>query len=86
MIFITGGTESVVYRNYLYYCYNFYENLKVNFFFFFAFLGPHPQHIEVSRLGIESGLQLPACTTSTATHDPSHSLQHTPQLTATLDP
>ena len=31
-----------------------------NFFFFFVFLGPHPQHGEVPRLGIESELQLPA--------------------------
>ena len=28
------------------------------FFFFFAFLGPHPQHMEVPRLGVKSELQL----------------------------
>ena len=31
-------------------------------FFFLVFLGPHPQHLEVPRLGVESELQLPtAC-------------------------
>ena len=34
------------------------------FFFFFVFLGPYPQHMEVSRLGIESELQLPTYTTA----------------------
>ena len=30
------------------------------FFFFFCFLGLHPRPTEVSRLGVESELQLPA--------------------------
>ena len=34
------------------------------------FLGPHLQHVEVPKLGVESELQLPAYTT--ATWDPSH--------------
>ena len=38
---------------------------------FIVFLGPNPQHREVPRLGVESELQLPACTTATATLDPS---------------
>ena len=38
--------------------------------FFFVFLGPHLWHLEVPRLGVESELQLPACTTATATLDP----------------
>ena len=42
------------------------------FFFFPAFLGPHPQHVEVLRLGVKSELQLLACTTATATQDLSH--------------
>ena len=66
--------------------------------FLFGFLGPHPGHVEVPRLGIQSELQLPAHTTATATWDPSricdlhHSLirttphHTTPQLTATPDP
>ena len=36
------------------------------------FLGPHLPHMEVPRLGIDSALQLPACTPATATPDPSH--------------
>ena len=32
-------------------------------FFFFVFLGPHPWHMEVPRLGVESELQLLAYTT-----------------------
>ena len=40
--------------------------------FFFFFLGPHPWHMEVPRLGIESQLQLPAYTTVTAVQCPSH--------------
>ena len=32
-------------------------------------LWPHPQHMEVPRLGVESELQLPANTTVTATRD-----------------
>ena len=40
-------------------------------FLFFFFLGPHPRHMEVPRLGAESDLQLPACTTATAMSDPS---------------
>ena len=39
------------------------------FFFFFCFLGPHPRHMEVPRLGVESELQLPAYTTATAMQD-----------------
>ena len=31
-----------------------------NFLFFFFFLGSHPQHMEVPRLGVKSELQVPA--------------------------
>ena len=34
-----------------------------------CFSGPHPQHMEIPRLGIKSELQLPAYTTATATQD-----------------
>ena len=37
--------------------------------FVFAFLGPHLWHMEVSRLGVESELQLWAYATATATQD-----------------
>ena len=36
---------------------------------FFVFLGPHLQHVQVPRLGIESELQLQAYTIATATLD-----------------
>ena len=38
-------------------------------FFFFCFLGPHPPHMEVPRLGVESELQRLVYTTATATWD-----------------
>ena len=38
----------------------------------FVFLRPHLLHIEVSRLGVELGLQLLAYITATAKPDPSH--------------
>ena len=44
----------------------------------FFFLGLHLQHMQVSRLGVESGLQLPAYTTDTATPGPSHSSRQCP--------
>ena len=37
----------------------------------FVFLGSHPQHIEVPRLGVELELQLLAYTTAAAMPDPS---------------
>ena len=37
----------------------------------FVFSGPHLQHMEVSRLGVQSELQLLASTTATAIQDPS---------------
>ena len=39
--------------------------------FFFFFIGPHLQHMKVSRLGVELEPQPPAYTTATATQDPS---------------
>ena len=38
-------------------------------FFFFCFLGPHLQHMDIPRLGGKSELQLPAYTTATAMLD-----------------
>ena len=42
------------------------------FVLFFCFLELHPRHMEVTRLGIELELQLPAYTTATATWFLSH--------------
>ena len=39
------------------------------YLFVFCFLGPHLQHMEVPRLGVQSELLLPASTTATATPD-----------------
>ena len=53
----------------------------------FFFKGPHPQHMEIPRLGVESELQLPAYTTNTAKELGSEPrLRPTLQLTATPDP
>ena len=64
---------------------------RYKFFFiftFFVFLGPHQWHMEVSRLGVELELQLPAYTTATATQDPSHicKLYHSSHQCWTLNP
>ena len=39
--------------------------------YFFVFLGPHPRHMKVTRLGVKLELQPQAYTTATATQDPS---------------
>ena len=56
--------------------------------FFLSFLGPHPRHIEVPRLGVKSGLQQLADTTATATPDPSRvcDLPHCSQQHWILNP
>ena len=41
-------------------------------FVLFVFLGPHPQYMEVPRLGVKLELQLPAYTTAKAMRDLSH--------------
>ena len=38
-------------------------------FYFFFFLGPHPWHMEVPRLGVKVELQMPAYSTATTTPD-----------------
>ena len=64
------------------------SKLILGFFFFLPLLGPHPQHIEVPRLGVESELQLPAYATATATQDPSCvcDLHHSSQQHWILNP
>ena len=50
---------------------NGYQCLCVWFFFlFFCFLGPHPRHMEIPRLGGKSELQLLAYATAIAKWDP----------------
>ena len=57
-------------------------------FFFFGFLGPHPQHMEVPRLGVKLELQPPACTTTTVRRDPIQvcNLHHSSWQCRTLHP
>ena len=50
-------------------CFILFDEIVFFNFLFFVFLGPHPWHMEVPRLGVE---QLQAFTTFTATWDPSH--------------
>jgi len=50
---------------------------KLNLLLFIYFLGPHPWHREVPRLGVKSELQLPAYTIAAATRDPSHAVTYT---------
>ena len=59
-----------------------------NLFFFFFFLGSYPQHMEVPRLDVQSELQLPPCTTATATPDLSWicNLRHSSQQCRILNP
>ena len=40
--------------------------------FLFCFLGPHPRHMEVPRLGVKLKLQMLAYVTATAMSDQSH--------------
>ena len=40
------------------------------YLFYFCFLGLHPWHMEISRLRVQSEVQLPAYATATATQDP----------------
>ena len=47
------------------------SRMKLVPLFFFFFLGLHPQHMEVPRLGVESELQLQAYSTATAILDQS---------------
>ena len=63
-------------------------SLSLSFFFFCLFLGLHLQHMEVLRLGVESGMQLPAYATATATQDLSRfcNLHHSSQQRQILNP
>ena len=56
--------------------------------FFFFFLGPLPQHVEIPRIGVQSELQLLAYTTATAMPYPSHVLyrHHSSQPCQILNP
>ena len=57
-------------------------------FFFFCLLGPHPQHVEIPRLGVQLELQLSAYTTAIATRDRSRvcDLRHSSGQCQILNP
>ena len=57
-------------------------------FFFFVFLAPHPQHMEVPKLGGQLELRPPTYTTATAIPDLSHvcDLHHSSWQHQILDP
>ena len=63
----------------------------VFFFFFFpsfglfVFLGAHPWHMEVPRLGVELELKLPSYTATIAMQDLSHVCNLQPRLMAMPD-
>ena len=62
--------------------------MLVFFFFSFVFLGPHPWHMEIPRLGVKSELQLPAYTTATAMPYPNciFNLHHSSRQCQVLNP
>ena len=68
------------------------NGIRAHFFFliFICFLGPHPQHVEVPELGIQSELLLPAYATAIATATPDLSrifnLHHISQQRRILNP
>ena len=63
-------------------------SLSLPFFWSLVFWGPHPQHMEGPRLGVELEPQLPAYTTATATSDPSRicHLHHSSRQRRLLNP
>ena len=68
--------SSFIYHNVLKFhpCFSRCKNILpfIPFIFLsFVFLGPHPRHMEVPRLLVESELWPPAYTTATETQDPS---------------
>ena len=91
-IYCRGKTfwSSILEKNRTEICFSINKSIYLFLFiylFIFVFLGPHPQHMEVPRLGVQSELWPLAYDTATAMPDPSKShLPPTPQLMATLDP
>ena len=55
----------------------FTHEVIINMIFFF-FLGPYQQYMEAPRLGVKLELYLLACTTATATQEPSCICDYTP--------
>ena len=64
------------------------ESQEFDLFFLFVFLRRHPRHMDVSRLGVESELQMLAYITATARPDPSRicNLHHSSWQCQILNP
>ena len=64
---------SVMIITYLFLIFNYLPLINLTWdlsiFFFFCFSGPHSEHMEVPRLGVQLELQLAAYATATATQD-----------------
>ena len=75
-------------HNFVFHCIIYPCGFIYLFFYLSCFLWPHLWHIKVPRLGFELELQLPACTTATATQDPSGvcHLRHSSRQPQTLNP
>ena len=71
-----------IYTKYIY----IYVKYIYIYIYTYPFLGPHPWHMEVPRLGVKSELEPPTYTTATATWDLEQHLRPTPQLIAMTDP
>ena len=63
--------ESLLCDYYIYLTRQFSTEVLFTYLFTALFLGSHPWHMEVPRLGVKLELQLPVYTTATATPDPS---------------
>ena len=68
--------------------FNFIHLFTYLFIYLICFLGPHAEHMELPRLGIELELQPLASTTATATRDLSHvwDLHHSSRQRRILNP
>ena len=71
-----------------FHCFILFYFILFYFILSFCVLGPHPQHIEVPRPGVQSELQLPTYTTATATRDMKwlSQLHHSSQQCRILNP
>ena len=71
---------------YFYFLFLYNDFYLFIFIVIFYFLGLHPQHIEVPRLGIKSELQLPAYATATQEPRCVYDLHHSSQQHHILNP
>ena len=85
----TRKRKKFIMKNFLNGSFNYCKIREINYYLFiFCFLVPHPRHMEVPWLGVESELQPLAYTIATATQDPSQAcdLHHDPRQCWIPDP